>query len=622
MVRKASNKDILREIRKTASRFISIVLLLVLAVGFFSGLRVTQPDMRSTADAYMDAHGMYDIRVQSTLGLTGDDIAAVGKTEGVAGAAGFWQFDAVVATQSQDIVISAQTLGSSGMNSPELLSGRLPAGTGECAVEQRFLDQTGLKPGDAFSFTEVQSGFEDALMAKTFRIVGLVRSPLYISKIQRGTATLGSGSVAAYILLPEDAVTLDYYTEADITVTGALMETAYTGAYTDTVQAVLNRLTELGGTRASARRNDLVAGANDGPQASKTELEDKRAELEDSKKQLSDAKTDYAEGQKELEDRKAQAESELQKALDTLNSSEAQIEQNAGELDASQKQLDDRKAAGQAQLAATLADLDAKQSALNDALSAYGAAKAQYDAQLQEWNALPDSVRATMPDKAAQLEATARQLEAQKQQLDAQQAALTAGFKELDSQKAALEQQTAAAQQQLDAGRASLMKARARLDAGRREYESQKAEAGREIAEAEATLKDAEAKIADSENKITDGEKKIADAEAELRDAEQKIADIPEGKWYVEDRTSNIGYKNYGDDADRMGALGGIFPVIFFAVAALVCLTTMTRMVDEKRTEIGTYKALGHRGMTTAGKFVYYSLLSTVLGVAGGLAVG
>jgi putative ABC transport system permease protein len=368
----------------------------------------------------MDAHRMYDIRVLSTLGLTEADIAAIRSMDGVDRAAGLYRLDAVVATLRQDIVISALTLDASGMNSPEVLSGRLPAAPDECAVEARFLEQTDLKLGDSFSFKEVQAGFEKALSQKTFKIVGLVRSPLYIAKIQRGSTTLGSGSVSAYVILPKGAVKLDYFTELDVAVAGAKGETTYTTAYKNTIQPVRDSLEALGPTQAARRRDDLSAKANADLTSAKAELRDKQAELEDAKKQLSDAKAELADGQKQLAEQKAQADAEFQKARDKLDASSQDIQNGDAGLTAAQAQLDAQKAAGDSQLASAKSDLDGKQAALNAAFDAYKQVHTQFEAQLAQWNALPAAVRAAQPDKQKQLDDAQRQLDAQKQQLDGQ----------------------------------------------------------------------------------------------------------------------------------------------------------------------------------------------------------
>jgi putative ABC transport system permease protein len=622
MVKHASAKDFLREIKKTISRFISIILLLILSVSFFSGLRVTKPDMQMTADAYMDTHHMYDVKVLSTLGLTGGDIDAINKLGGGIKAVGFYEFDAIATALKQDIVISVLTINDTGVNSPELLSGRLPVQTNECAVEERFLTTMDLKIGDTFDIKEVAASFDSALEGRTFKIVGMVRSPAYITKLQRGSSTLGSGTISAYIMIPSQAVHLDYFTEADITIAGALQQTAYTDTYKDTVRTVTDQLEELEKTQAPIRYDEVSAKAGSDLLKAKSEFNEKKAEFEDSKKQLSDAKAEVADGWAKLNAEKAKAGKELKKAWDKLEKSNQDIISGTKDLNEAQKTLDSQKAAGEAQLSAALDGLNNKQSQLDSAYTAYNDARVQLEQQLKDWNALPDSQKLTMPEKGAALDAAQKQLDAQKQQLDTQQAALNAGLNDLNNQKTTLGKQLADAQQKIDTGLVSLKTGRQQLEAGRREYDRQKAEADKKFADAEAALKEAESEITDNEAKIIDGQAKLDQGAADIKDAETKIADIQANKWYVEDRSGNIGYNNFGQDADRMGALGNIFPMIFFAVAALVCLTTMTRMVDEKRTEIGTYKALGHSSLTTAGKFIYYSLFATAIGLTGGILAG
>jgi putative ABC transport system permease protein len=206
-----------------------------------------------------------------------------------------------------------------------------------------------------------------------------------------------------------------------------------------------------------------------------------------------------------------------------------------------------------------------------------------------------------MPDQAAELEFAGAALEETKAQLDQQQATIDAGYEEANSNLAALKSKIAAAEQGLEDGYAELEEAEAALKDGKAEYEQAKE---------------------DAETEISDAEAEISDAEAEIADAEAEIAAVKPAEWYVLGRDSNSGYADYREDADRIGALANMFPIIFFLVAMLVSLTTMTRMVDEKRMEIGTLKALGYGKMTTTGKFVGYSAAATVNGALIGIAIG
>lgn len=622
MVIKASTRDVLREIKKTISRFVSISILLVLAVTFFAGLRATQPDMRLTADGYFDQHNVYDLRIRSTLGLTEVDLDAMRAIEGVSAVEGQYKIDAVAHAQGQDVVLALQTSLPGGLDTPELLRGRLPEQPEECAVEEHFLELTGLKLGESFDIRQMAAGFEGALGSTTFKIVGAVRSPLYISKAQRGSSTLGNGNIAAFCIIPREAVTLDYYTQAAVTVTGAAGETTYTDAYKGIVAPVLDRLDRLGETQAPARQEEMKATAQKKLSEGREALQQKTADMEAAAQKLADGKKSLADGQSAYDVEKARVEAALAEALSKLEAGEAALAEGRQQLVAAQNQLDSQKAAATAQASAVLGELFAQQQALNDADAAYKRATASYEAELTAWQQLTVAERQAQPERGRRLEETGIALVAQKQQLDGRQKALTGAATALQNQKAAGDSQLQEAQAQIDAGKDALAMSREQAAAGRQEYDRQKAAAQKGLADAEAKLQEAEATVRDGEAALKDGGAKLEEGKEALRDAEAKASEIPAGKWYVEDRTGNLGYSGFGDDADRMGALSNVFPIIFFAVAALVALTTMTRMVDDKRSEIGAYKALGHSFMTTAGKFVLYSLFATLLGVLGGGVVG
>jgi putative ABC transport system permease protein len=622
MVKSAYVKDFTREIKKTFSRFLSITLLLMLAVGFFSGLRVTKPDMQLTADKYMDMHGMYDIKVLSTLGLTKEDVTAVSLLNGVDKAVGLYQFDVITEAADKDIVVTVQCMSDTGINTPELLSGRMPEAENECVAEERLLTVTGLGLGDTLVMKETSEGFTEALKYKEFTIVGTVRSPLFMTRFQRGTSVLGSGEVEAYLMIPDDAVDLEYYTEIDVAVTKAIELTAFTQEYDEAVQAVSEQLEALEITRAPIRYNEVRSEAEQELNDAKTELDDKKAELLDAKTELEEGKTALLDGRKELADAKETADRKLAEAHGKLEDAAQEIDDGYQELRLSEEELAERESAGREQLEAGFSDLERKKTQLNEAWDEYQTNRAAFDQQLTEWEALPESVRKTMPEKAAEIEAAKSRLDAAEQELQTQQAALDTGFYEANAQKAEFENGIADAKKQIEEGYQALAEAEEELAAGWKNYNREKERAEQDIREAEQKLTDVEAEIADGEAEIIDAEAKISEAEEELKRAEADIADIPEGEWFVTDRSMNEGYNSFSQDADRMGALGNVFPAIFFAVAALVCLTTMTRMVDEKRIEIGTYKALGHRKLTTTGKFLFYSLFAAVLGTVGGLLLG
>ena len=625
MVRKATVKDILREIIRTRSRFISIAVLVFLAAAFFTGLRGARPSMHRTVDAYADAHAMYDILVRSTLGLKQEDIEALSEIEGVTKAAGGHVIHALIAPFHKDAaetVVSLETMGQGGINVPELLEGRLPEKADECAVEELFLAGTGLQIGDRFEVRHLPDGMEDALKVTEFTITGLVRSPLYVSKAQRGPSTLGSGSVTAYAVILPEAVSLDYYTAAYVTVAGALEEVAYSGGYDRAVRPVLEAIESIAPERAQLRREEIVSEAQKELDEAKETLEEKKAELLDAEEQLADARQKLEDGRRELEEGKETLKRELADAERELADAERKLRDAADEIDRGWSELFTQKEKARTEFEDAARQIAEGRAELEKAYAEYEEKRAEFDQKLEEWNALPEFIRSAMPEQKAAIEAAEAELNAAKRQLDAEKEKLDAAEAELSAKRAQAEQEFAAAEQRLADAQREYDEGLRKLKEGQEEYEEQKHRGEEEIAKAERELSDAEAEIAENEEKVADGKVKLADAEKELKDAEEKIADIPEGEWYVDDRDANTGYKNFAEDADRIGHIANVFPLIFFLVAALVSLTTMTRMVEEKRTEIGTYKALGYPGATTAAKFVVYSLVATVAGYVPGVIFG
>jgi putative ABC transport system permease protein len=625
MVRKATVKDILREMIKTRSRFLSIAVLIFLSAAFFTGLRGTRPSMHCTLDAYADGHAMYDILVRSTLGLTQEDIDTLGEIEGVSAAAGAQVVHALIAPLHEDAaetVVSLETMGQGGLNTPKVLEGRLPEKADECAVEELFLAGTGLQIGDRFEVRHLPEGMEDALTASEFTITGLVRSPLYVSKAQRGPSTLGSGSVTAYAVITPEAVALEYYPAAYVTVAGAVEEIAYSAGYEKAVAPVLQAIEDMAPGRAALRREEIVSDAQQELDEARQTLEEKRAELQDAEEQLADARQKLEDGRRELEEGKETLRRELNDAERKLQDAERELSDAAEEIDRGWSELFEQKEKARTEFEKAEGQIVKGRAQLEKGYEEYSAARAELEAQLEEWYALPEFIRNSLPEQKAAIEAAEAELDAVKARLDAENEALIAGEAELNDKRAQAEREFADAENRLADAQREYEEGLKKHKEGREEFKEQKRKGEAEIAKAEQKLLDGEAEIAENEEKVYDGIAKLTEAEQELEDAEEKIADIPKGEWFVDDRDANTGYKNFAEDADRIGAIANVFPLIFFLVAALVSLTTMTRMVEEKRTEIGTYKALGYPGATTAAKFVAYSFVATVVGYIPGVIFG
>ena len=577
MKKKALRKDFYMEIRRSMGRFLSIFFIVAIGCAFFSGIRSSEPDMRYSGDAYFDKKNLMDIQVISTMGLTDDDLKAVENVDGIANAEGGYSVDVLCTEGENKIGVHVMSMLPS-MNEVQLEKGRLPEKENECAVDVDYLDEGKLKIGDTITFS---SGSDDAvtdtLRTDTFTIVGAVSSPCYIS-FQRGSTTIGNGSIAAFIVVPEESFSLDVYTEVYAQVDGAKELTAFTDAYDDRVAEVLEQVEKIKEERQKARYDEIMGEAESEITDAEQELADARQELEDGK---AEAEAELADARQQLED----AQDEVDRGWEQVRSSREQIE-------TSRQQLTD----GQEELEQGEQDLNANIDTLNAQIDALNAAKEQY-------NALAASGKTD----------------------DVTQAAMRTLYEEIQKGEEAVAQ----AQAQIEAAKAQLASSQAEIGSGWEQIASGE----QELEDAEAELADAEAGIADgweeyykgeadAEAEIADGEQQIAEAEEELENARQELQDLEEPEWYVYDRSNLPEYSGYGENADRMRAIGEVFPAIFFLVAALISLTTMTRMVEEERTQIGTLKALGYERHSIAAKYLGYALLATVTGSLLGVLFG
>lgn len=577
MKKKALRKDFYMEIRRSLGRFMSIFFIVAIGCSFFSGIRASEPDMRYSGDAYFDEKNMMDIEVISTLGLTDDDLQAIKDVDGVSAAEGSYSVDVLCSEGDNQIAVHVMSLMPT-MNQVQLEEGRLPEAENECAVDVDYLNESSLEIGDEITFSSgSDDDITDTLKTDTFTITGAVSSPNYIS-FQRGSTTIGNGSLAAFIVVPEDSFSLDVYTEIYAQVDGAKEMTAFTDAYDDRVQEAMDAIGAIQAEREQIRYDEIVDEANEA--------------LEDARQQVSDAET-------ELEDGKAQAEAELADARQQLDDAQEEVDSGWQEIESSREQLESSRQ----QLVDSQAEVDQGQEELNANIDALNQQIDELNAAKEEYNSLAASGATD----------------------DVTMATLNAMYEEIQKGEAAIAQ----AQDQIDSAKAELESGQEQINSGWDQITAGE----QELADAEAKLEEAEAEIADgweeyyegeaeAEAEIADGEQKIADAKEELADAENEINDIEMPEWYIYDRSNLPDYTGYGENADRMRAIGEVFPAIFFLVAALISLTTMTRMVEEQRTQIGTLKALGYERHSIAGKYLGYALLATVSGSVVGILFG
>ena len=499
---KALRKEFWMEIRKSKSRFISILLIVALGVAFFSGIQASSPDMRYSGDAYYDESSLMDIKVVGTMGLTSDDVSSIESIDGIESAEGAWSADVMCGEGQKQKVLHIESINDT-VNKLDVQEGRLPEKSGEIFLDSTFASSNEYKVGDKVALRE--EGDSPVLVTTEYTVVGTGRSPLYIS-FNRGNTTLGTGEVNGFgYVLPED-FDQEIYTQIYVTVHGAKGLTSYTDGYENLIVKIKDRVENIADDRCQIRLaavkadaqeeiNDAQKKLDDGKKEAdekladakeeldkgEKDLEDGRKEYEDGKSQLEDAKTELADGKKQLEDAKTEltdgknqledAKAQLADGKSQLESARSQLSSSKSQLDTARSQLDDgwsQVNAAKAQLADGQAQLDSAQKQVTSGL-----------AELEENQKTLDENKAKLADGKAQIEAGEQQLEAAKQtlttkqsELDQSKAEIIAGQQQIESTRTQLNAQ----KQQITDGLSQVSAGEAQLQDGISALESAKAQ--------------------------------------------------------------------------------------------------------------------------------------------------
>ncbi len=620
----AFNKEIVRSITQSAGRFAAIAIISLLGAGFYAGLRMAAPDMRIAGDDFFNGANLYDISVVTTLGLDDKSVEILNDIDGVGEVMPAYRADAMVlvgdnsyaasiesvpigAAKASDTSDGAQALSDDEdyLNRPILLEGSWPANSKECVIGINAAEKLGIALGDTVKAEKGTADLEDTFAETSFTVTGLVNSPAYASSGQLGVTTLGTGTIELYLYVPESAFAEDMpYTVAYLTVPAARTHTWDNPAYDHAIGVVQKRVNDMAAKLGLARWNDVRAEAQ---------------------KELDDARADYEKERADAEEKLADAADQLADAQAQLNEASAKLASGKADLDAAKAQLAESEAklqSGEVQYADGKAQLEAQQAAYEEQAASLDGLKAQRDqllagidqakagaAQLEQ--ALAQAKAAGTPEaQIAELEA---QLEAARTQittLEGQLMQLSEGIAAIEAAPA----QLAEAKAQLDASRAELDQGWKQLAEGRAKYESGLAEYESGVSEYYAGEASYVSGVAEYDANRVEAYEKFADAESELADAQADIDDIEKPDVYVMNRSKNYGAAQLSSDAEGIAQIATFLPFMFFLVAALVSLTSMTRMVDEERMIIGTHKALGYsRGRITV-KYLIYAILASGIG--------
>ena len=602
----------IKEIFVNRKRFISIMLMALLGVGFFAGLVASGPDMRDSLDKFLDDTNTYDINIVSTLGLTNEDVDEIKKIKNTENVHGIYSKDISFKTDDKEFIFKAIEY-SEKINTPILLDGKLPENNNECVVEQDFLIDSGFKIGDNIEIDE-----DDELKANSFKIVGSVKSPIYVS-MERGTTSLGDGTIDYYLYLNKDVFDMDYYPNIYLNVNSAKIEKITTNKYNELVENVYKDIENIKEERETQRYNNIKEEASEKLQESIDEYEkgkkEGEEELKKAKDKIEDSEKEIKNAENELETGKTKAKKEISNAKTEISSSENKLKKSEKEYEEGLEKY----SKGVKEYNSNKSKLESSLDVLNDNLKKLKDLKEEIEKQIaliedeiKNGNLENEDKLVLLKNQLSDLNSNIKEIESNKNKINNE---LSSAEKELNKTKKALD----SAKKEIDNGYKELEK-------GKKELSSRESSLNNQFAKAEKEIEDGKKEIEDAKETLEKEEKKfneeIKDAEKEIEDAKEDIEGIKEGKWYIFDREDDTGFSSFIDSINSMNNIATLFPIIFYLVAILISSTSMSRMVEEERGDIGTLKALGYSNLRIINKYIAYSLLSTVLGGIIGMFIG
>lgn len=682
--KKALTRLVFQEILTSKARFISIMLLIFIGVSFFAGLNSSGPDMLKTALLYFDDQKLMDMHVVSTMGLEEEDIDILKQQKDIDTLEVGYSQDVV--TEKEDKLLKIYSYDEKNtLNQFEVVEGRLPQDSGEIALISGARIDKIYQIGDTVNFvpdsedTDLSEQFEKT----SYTVVGFIKSPMYVTDKQRGSSSIGKGSLDGYAVINEQDFNISVYTDAYLTFQSLKGLDSYGEEYKDLISKYQEEVEAAFEERAVTRLADIKEEAQEELEDAKTkvadgqqELDDAWAKLKDAKEEIEDGKIQIADAEEKLIDAKKQLEDgqkeyDENKALfdEKIADGKTQLDIGGNQLAAGQAEIDENRQKlkdGSKQVADGLKQIEEKENELtkqkgqleefleqtNQVIQvpvSYISAE-QQSALIQAGNEISLGENQTLGDLWAAyfagtvsadtivsaLEGIIAQVENGLTTISDTKNELLEKQEELKDAKEQLDQ----AQEQINQGNDTIIEKSREFDAAKADGESQLADAKQTLDDGWTEYYDGVKELEEQKQKLLDGEKEyeeglaeynekepdarkdIADAKEEIADAEKELADLKEPTYYAFSREDNPGYSEYEDNGDRLSSLAIVFPIFFFAIAALVSLTTVTRMIEEQRVQIGTLKAQGYTDLEISIKYYVYALGASSLGAILGLIAG
>ena len=589
-MKKAYIKDIIKEIKRTKKRYISIIAIVMLGVALYVGVNTSSPDMLNTYNKYLNDYNVFDLNLISTVGFDEQDIETIKNIENIDYIEPVKSIDTIIKKDNEEEVIQVTSISKeitdTTINKVQLVQGNYPTKNNEIILDNLLSAQ--YKIGDNIEFVDCNGeSLENTYAVTSYTIVGFANSPLYIGT-SRGNTSLGDGTISGFALVLQDAFSMQEYTNIYARV-DTENKNRTSDEYIQEIEKIQDEIKLQTETLANNKHTTIYIEGKQEIEEAKQELENARNEITSAEEEIANAKIKLENSQNELQIQKQNYNNQISEHEEKIQEAEQSLNRTKNELDEHKKTIEE---------------------ALNKII------EQEESLLITEKNILESTEFTTLNEYLQYLKNNS----AEEENIEAIEE-LVNGKSQINTQKQMLQQQ----KEQIELGINKYNEGVNSLNIQKQELEQSKNIAQSTFKDAERQLNTGWTELIKNENTFNEEKQsalqEISEAEIDIDSNEKKLEDL-KVKIYVLNLETNEGYVTYKSDCDSIATIGKVFPIIFFLVAALVSLTAMTRMVEENRGNIGTYKSLGYSRIKIASKYLTYSITATSMGIIIGTVVG
>lgn len=563
-----------RSLAKTKSRFLSIFLIVFLGTAFYAGLRNTPITMKNSMNSYLKKHHFADLDLISSFGFSEEDLGDVAKIDGVKQVEGAYRADVILnqPDSDEDLSIIAHSKNSQ-FNDNDIISGRNIENEGECLIDQRL---------EKYDLLNKDITIKNEQGNLTLKVVGIVNDPRYISNLIRGTNTYSQDSNDGFMIVSSEDL-------KPLAIPSALLELRNQQNLYNEILLAYNMDVSFYSDQYDNQTKELKASISDYLQSKLANI--KQSILDRYNEELANPKKQYEEGLATYNQQKDEFTKQVNDAKVQLLEGKLTIIENKKQLLEAQSEFNDQTSAISDEIAT-----------LNNQIRNY----------TNEINAI-EEIKVTLPfaNTTQTQEAIVNSNENMQDIMDEFNQQANSALNQVKDKVNAMSQELQTTLSNLQ----TLMDANIALNKANYEIE----QASLEVQKQEALLENLEI---ETNQKLEAAKIELDQAKVQLDQASQKINEVPDGVLYSLSKNENAGYVSFQSDCSSMDALSKIFPLMFFLVAALVSLTTMTRMIEEQRLQSGTLRALGYSKKDVILLYVRYVLLATFFASIVGIILG